>query len=182
MNSRYLESCDQACYHPESKNDEIKTSIIANFVDYFVYYKGLASIFEIIFSTNKEKDTDSYIDFSILEILIDFLACMDIYLNFNLNHKDKILQLKEYISMRIKNITELELKETSVATIINILKQFRIILARSNTISNIFCDEALLNYFFNNLLSKNLERRVRGITYINKFITIITTNEFSVIK
>ena len=74
-------------------------------------------------------------------------------------------------------MTELELKETNILTIINISKRLRVLFARSNFISNLFCDEVLLLYFYSNIISKNLERRVKGITYINKFIFIITKNE-----
>ena len=77
-------------------------------------------------------------------------------------------------------MSEYELKETNLSTIVNIMKSLRVLLARNNFISSTFPDEMLLHYFYNQLTSKNLERRVKGITYINKFINVITKNESAI--
>ncbi len=90
-----------------------------------------------------------------------------------------MIKFKDYIYSRIKNVTEQEMKDTNVQSVISICKNFRILLSRNIQIPIQYCDELLLTYFFNNLVSKSLERRIKGITYINKFIDAILKNESS---
>jgi len=53
-----MKHCDPICYKADNKNEEIKTFIISKFVDYFTERKGILLIFEIIFSSHREKENE----------------------------------------------------------------------------------------------------------------------------
>jgi len=74
-------------------------------------------------------------------------------------------------------MTEFEIKDTSKKTMIAISQSVKILFLSDSKISKVTSDELMINFFFRNLTSKNLERRIKGITYLNKYLEILERKE-----
>ena len=60
---------------------------------------------------------------------------------------------------------------------IAISQSVKILFLSDSKISKVTSDELMINFFFRNLTSKNLERRIKGITYLNKYLEILERKE-----
>lgn len=74
-------------------------------------------------------------------------------------------------------MTEIELKDTKKTTIQLISNASKVLLCTDQKTPNFLCDEILINHFYKNLTSKNLERRIKGINYIGKYLEILERKE-----
>jgi len=105
--------------------------------------------------------------YSFVEPLIDFKTTFNIEIN----------QFKEMINNRLSSLTEYEIKETNKKTILNICKSIQQMFFFDHSNCDKYYEEMILIYNFKCLCSKNLEKRIKGITSINNIIEYIERGE-----
>jgi len=89
----------------------------------------------------------------------------------------EIGKLRAYFTHRIQNMTELEIKETKNKTITILTSSLKTIFLSEGKTPKIYSDELLLLFYYKLITSKSLERRIKGIVYLTKFIEAIEKKE-----
>ncbi len=120
-----------------------------------------------------------YINFNILDIFMDFFSAIDPIPDYNRFFSTEISQLKEYVQSRLNNMSEYEIKETNKKTMNTFTKSCKCLFDYESKTPKVFSDEILILFFYKNLTSKTLERRIKGITYLGKCIEIIERKDLS---
>lgn len=95
-----------------------------------------------------------------------------IFVDLGTYFSNKLIKLKDHIYNRINNLTENEIKETErddIEKIANILRNLMSKIVPKST-PNLIYEEINLNYHYKCFISKNFEKRLKGITYISKEI------------
>lgn len=111
---------------------------------------------------------ESYLNvYSFVEPLIDYKTTLNIEIN----------QFREMINNRLSNLNEYEIKETNKKTIQNICRSIQQIFFYDQSNCDKYYEELILIYNFKCLCSKNLEKRIKGITSINNILDYIEKGE-----
>jgi len=98
-------------------------------------------------------------------------------IEFKVTFNIEINQFKEMINNRLGNLTEYEIKETNKKTIQNICKSIQHMFFFDKSNSDKYYEEMILIYNFKCLCSKNLEKRIKGITSINNILEYLERGE-----
>jgi len=168
--------CKDECYLKNSSYKNVLTFIIATLIDYFNHIGGFEILFEIIFSKfdsllqNSNSPQLLPTPFYLIFYLFQIFEFIQPFIDFTANFSSEMMKFKEYFMFRINNMSESEIKEVDKYYIEGIASSIKNVFNIDNvkTASGIIYEELLLNYHFKCFISKNLEKRIKGISYINK--------------
>jgi len=109
-----------------------------------------------------------YLAFDILQYFLEFFDYINTYVNIREIFAKEINDVKENIWQRISNLTEIEIKELEKNTIEKIGRHIKSIMDPED--KTLLFDEINLNFHLKCFTSKNLPKRIKGITEINNVI------------
>lgn len=166
-------------FYGNIQQDKFANFAITNFIDYFNDLQGFKIIFEIILSVNQSMIPNGkpfYLHFDVMQYLMDLLENINNYVILKEVFSKDIQSVKQCLSERISNLSEVEIKEIDKVTIENISRNLRIILDPDD---KLIYDILNLNFHLKCVNSKSLPKRIKGITEINNLIQKLETREKS---
>lgn len=168
--------CIEKAYKPSSEYNKFPANTIASLLDYFYDQGGFHSLWNIVLSNDKFSEG---LPFEILDTIMAFLQLFKIIIEFKNIFPNELNNIKNYFNKKLNNLTENEIKELKKGTLINTLKNYTIILPLDNKSQKVIFEDLYLQYHFKCLTSKNLEKRINGISAINTIIETIERRESS---
>jgi len=165
------------------QQDRMAHFAIASFIDYFNELQGFKIIFEIILNKSESLITNGkpfFLHFDFLQNFTDLLENINFYVNLKEVFSKEMNSLKDNISDRISNLSEIEIKEIDKITVENIARNLKNILDPEE--KQLIFDILTLNFHLKCINSKSLPKRIKGITEINNIIQKLETREKSTIS
>lgn len=164
-------------FYGNLQQDKMANFAVVNFIDYFNEIQGFKLIFDILLSQNQSflpNGKPFYLHFDSIQYFLDILENTNYYVNIKDVFNKEIQNLKQSVSDRISNLSEVEIKEIDKVTIENISRNLRIILDPED---KLIFDYLTLNFHLKCVYSKSLPKRIKGITEINNIIQKLETRE-----
>ena len=124
----------------------------------------------------------TYLPLNMLESMINIFSYVEPLVDFKVILNIEINQIREIVGNRIANLTEYEIKETNKKTIQSICKSVQQIFFYDQSNSEKCYEEFILLYHLKCLSSKNLEKRIKGITSLNNIIDYIEKKDIGDLK
>ena len=124
----------------------------------------------------------TYLPLNMLESMINIFSYVEPLVDFKVILNIEINQIREIVGNRIANLTEYEIKETNKKTIQSICKSVQQIFFYDQSNSEKCYEEFILLYHIKCLSSKNLEKRIKGITSLNNIIDYIEKKDIGDLK
>lgn len=151
--------------------DKIATFAITNFIDYFNEIEGFKLLFNIILDLNDSilpNNKSFYIPLEMVQYFLELLDNLNTFVNVREYFGKEIEAIKENIWQRISNLSEIEIKEVEKNIIEKITRHLKSILDSED--KTLLFDEINLHFHLKCFTSKNLPKRIKGITEINNII------------
>ena len=173
--------CIDKAYKPNFEYNKIPAILISSMIDYFYEKGGFAAMWEILlpdkfYSANKSTQLIS-VHFDTIEIILNFFQLYKIIIDLKSVFPDEISYFKTYFTSRIMNLSESEIKEVRKGIIINTIRYLSLLIPFEIKVQKLFFEELYLTYHYKCLTSKNLEKRIAGITAVNLIIDTIERKE-----
>jgi hypothetical protein len=114
----------------------------------------------------------------VVQLLSQVLIYVDPFIDYTSTFTTEISKFRDYIFMRINNMTEHEIKEvekSDIEKIANILK--KVFNYDDKNVANVVAEELTLNYHYKCLTSKILEKRIKSITHLVKLVENVKKKE-----
>ena len=163
--------------------DIVYSRSAGNFINYFAEKEGFTILKDLILYKSTDKYIhfyiSNYLPFNILESIINIFTYIEPLVDFKTVFNLEINQFKELIYYRIANLTEAEIKETNIMTIKSICLSIKKIFFHDKANYDRYYEELMLFYNIKCLTSKNLEKRIKGITSINNIIDYLENKDIS---
>lgn len=174
---------------PSASKEKFANFAVVNFIDYFNEIGGFKIIFNILlepndsiipspnntnFNPSSNQNVNAiagkqfYLGFDLLQYFLEFLDNLNTYVNLREIFCKEINSLKENILLRISNLSEIEIKEYEKNIIEKIGRHIKSIIDPED--KTLLYDEINLNFHLKCFTSKNLPKRIKGITEINNLI------------
>lgn len=166
-------------FYGNLQQDKLANFAIVNFIDYFNDLQGFKLIFEILLTPNQSlipNGKSFYLHFDLMQYFSDLLENINGYVILKEVFNKDIQNLKQSVSERISNLSEIEIKEIDKVCIENISRNLRTILDPDD---KLIFDYLSLNFYLKCVNSKSLPKRIKGITEINNIIQKLETREKS---
>jgi hypothetical protein len=115
----------------------------------------------------------------VVQHLSQILVYADTFIDYTSTFTTELSKFRDYIFLRINNMTEHEIKEVEkmdVERIANIIKKV-FNYDDKNCAANVVAEELTLNYHYKCLTSKILEKRIKSITHLVKLVENVKKKE-----
>lgn len=158
------------------QKEKLSLFAIVNFIDYFNDIDGFNLLLNILLELNESiipNTKQFYLSFEILQYFLEFFDNLNTYVNVKELFGKEITAIKEIIWQRITNISEIEIKELEKNVIEKIGRHIKSILDPED--KTLLFEEINLNFHLKCFTSKNLPKRIKGITEINNIIQKVET-------
>jgi ubiquitin carboxyl-terminal hydrolase 9/24 len=166
--------CIEKAYKQSSEYNKLPATTIASLLDYFYDQGGFQSLWNIILSNDKFSEG---LPFEILDVVLGFLQLFKVIIEFKNVFPNELNMIKIYFNNKLNYLTENEIKELKKNIFINTLKNYTVILPLDNKSQKVIFEDLYLQYHYKCLTSKNLEKRINGISAINTIIETIERRE-----
>ena len=166
-------------FYGNLQQDKLANFAISNFIDYFNDLQGFNIIFEIILNQYQSLYPNGkpfYLHFDLLQYFTDLLENINNYVILKEVFNKEIQNIKQTITDRLSNLSEVEIKDIDKTTIETIARNLRIILDPDD---KLIFDILNLNFHIRCVNSKSLPKTIKGITEINNIIQKLETKEKS---
>lgn len=166
---------------------KVQSKIILNFIEEFYCKNGFTLIFDIIFAKyysvlpkNQQENFPSYsTPIFLIYSICKILEFANNYLDFNMIFSPQITKFKEFIFSRMNQLSNSEIKDTDPKVFENLASLIRNIFSvdGNELTAKIYYEEINLIYAYKCFNSKILEKRIKGISYIDKLVEIVFLKE-----
>lgn len=168
--------CSDISYKANYEKENFTVICIANFIDYFGSKNGFDLLFDIVTMRKDSGNTIPNYPYPIstlpnfLSVFLDVDSC--IHKKFNMS--SQYLQVKDHLVQRISNMSENEIKETKKSTISYLSSLLKNLLSNTDKRMGMTIYEELVQiYQIKCLSSKNLNKRIQGISFLTNLIEAV---------
>jgi ubiquitin C-terminal hydrolase len=187
--------CKPELYKSITLINKVQSNIIVNFIEEFNSKSGFSLLFDIIFakfnsvlsknqnSPNNKNQQDNFPTSNTPIFLIynisQILDYSNLYIDFTMIFSSQISKFKEFIFYRMNNLSDSEIKDVDPKIIEKLAYLIRNVFSfdGNELTAKIYNEEINLIYAYKCFISKILEKRIKGISYIDKLVEVIFLKE-----